>query len=410
MAALRAPRADRDPRRAPRLPRRPRRGRAALGARRLPQPGPWDQRPPRDDRHHQRVRAGGRRCCSACSPPRGARTLAVEDPSAVGRRPPDRATPSAWTWSACRSATTACAWTPCRDLDADVLILTPSHQWPTGGVLSPEARAAVLAWSQRTGALVLEDDYDAEYRYDRAPIGAIQGLDPERVAYAGTASKTLAPGLRLGWLILPPTARRAVRRGQAARRPRLPHPRPAHLRRLPLAGPVRPSPAAHAPRLPLPPRRPAGRPRAAPSRFATRRDRRRAAPGDVAARRSRRGDGDRGRRPRRSRRRRRLALPALPGAARRSHLRLLEPQRAAHRATASAAWPAPSRASARSRPRQPGQRRSGQPHLAGRRAKLGQRVMGVWSRGRRRLRDARAPDSPAPPGRTLPDGRTRSVA
>jgi GntR family transcriptional regulator/MocR family aminotransferase len=88
-------------------------------------------------------------------------------------------------------------------LDADVLVLTPSHQWPTGGVLSPQARAAVLAWAQRTGALVVEDDYDAEYRYDRAPVGAIQGLDPERVAYAGTASKTLAPGFRLGWLIAP---------------------------------------------------------------------------------------------------------------------------------------------------------------------------------------------------------------
>ena len=70
-------------------------------------------------------------------------------------------------------------------------------------MLSPQARAAVLAWAQRTGALVLEDDYDAEYRYDRAPIGAMQGLDPDRVAYAGTASKTLAPGFRLGWLILP---------------------------------------------------------------------------------------------------------------------------------------------------------------------------------------------------------------
>jgi len=70
-------------------------------------------------------------------------------------------------------------------------------------VLSPDARAAVLAWAQRTKALILEDDYDAEYRYDRAPVGAIQGLDPDRVAYAGTASKTLAPGFRLGWIILP---------------------------------------------------------------------------------------------------------------------------------------------------------------------------------------------------------------
>jgi GntR family transcriptional regulator / MocR family aminotransferase len=88
--------------------------------------------------------------------------------------------------------------------DADAVILTPSHQWPTGAVLSADARAAVVAWAQRTGALVIEDDYDAEYRYDRAPIGAIQGLAPDQVVYAGTASKTLAPGFRLGWFVLPP--------------------------------------------------------------------------------------------------------------------------------------------------------------------------------------------------------------
>ncbi|MDN3359832.1 PLP-dependent aminotransferase family protein [Actinomadura sp. DC4] len=88
-------------------------------------------------------------------------------------------------------------------LDADVLVLTPSHQWPTGGVLSAESRAAVLRWAARRDALVVEDDYDAEYRYDRAPVGAIQGLAPDRVVYAGTASKTLAPGLRIGWLVVP---------------------------------------------------------------------------------------------------------------------------------------------------------------------------------------------------------------
>jgi GntR family transcriptional regulator/MocR family aminotransferase len=88
-------------------------------------------------------------------------------------------------------------------LQADALILTPSHQWPTGAVLSANARAAIVAWAQRTGALIVEDDYDAEYRYDRAPIGAIQGLVPDQVAYAGTASKTLAPGFRLGWFVLP---------------------------------------------------------------------------------------------------------------------------------------------------------------------------------------------------------------
>ncbi len=87
--------------------------------------------------------------------------------------------------------------------DADLVVLTPSHQWPTGAVLSAEARAAVLSWAARRDALVVEDDYDAEYRYDRHPIGAMQGLAPERVAYAGTASKTLAPGLRLGWFVLP---------------------------------------------------------------------------------------------------------------------------------------------------------------------------------------------------------------
>jgi GntR family transcriptional regulator / MocR family aminotransferase len=133
---------------------------------------------------------------------RGARTVAVEDPSAS-----DDARPIA------QGLGLNVVGVPVGDdgvrmdavaeLNADVLILTPSHQWPTGGVLSPQARAAVLGWAQRTGALVLEDDYDAEYRYDRAPIGAMQGLDPDRVAYAGTASKTLAPGFRLGWLILP---------------------------------------------------------------------------------------------------------------------------------------------------------------------------------------------------------------
>ena len=133
---------------------------------------------------------------------RGARTVAVEDPSAS-----DDARPIA------QAQGMNVVGVPVGDdgvrvdavtaLGADFLILTPSHQWPTGGVLSPQARAAVLTWAQRTGALILEDDYDAEYRYDRAPIGAMQGLDPGRVAYAGTASKTLAPGFRLGWLILP---------------------------------------------------------------------------------------------------------------------------------------------------------------------------------------------------------------
>jgi GntR family transcriptional regulator/MocR family aminotransferase len=83
-------------------------------------------------------------------------------------------------------------------------IVTPAHQSPTGVALSAPRRAALLAWSARTDALVVEDDYDAEYRYDRAPLGALQGMAPDRVAYLGTVSKTLAPALRLGWMVLPP--------------------------------------------------------------------------------------------------------------------------------------------------------------------------------------------------------------
>src|SRR5215208_2152307 len=87
--------------------------------------------------------------------------------------------------------------------DVDAVVVTPAHQFPTGVVLSPKRRAALLEWAERRDALVVEDDYDAEFRYDRAPVGALKGLAPERVAYLGSASKTLAPALRLGWLIAP---------------------------------------------------------------------------------------------------------------------------------------------------------------------------------------------------------------
>lgn len=89
-------------------------------------------------------------------------------------------------------------------VEADALLATPAHQMPLGGVLAPERRAAVLAWAERRGAYVIEDDYDAEHRYDREPVGALQGLAPERVIYAGCASKILAPALRIGWLVVPP--------------------------------------------------------------------------------------------------------------------------------------------------------------------------------------------------------------
>jgi GntR family transcriptional regulator / MocR family aminotransferase len=85
----------------------------------------------------------------------------------------------------------------------DAVMITPAHQFPLGVVLAPERRAALLDWAANLGAVILEDDYDAEYRYDRQPVGAVQGLAPELVAYAGSTSKTLAPGLRLGWLVVP---------------------------------------------------------------------------------------------------------------------------------------------------------------------------------------------------------------
>jgi GntR family transcriptional regulator / MocR family aminotransferase len=88
-------------------------------------------------------------------------------------------------------------------LAAQAVIVTPAHQYPTGVVLSPGRRAALLEWAVRNNAIVIEDDYDAEYRYDRDPVGALQGLAPDHVIYAGSASKILAPGLRLGWLLPP---------------------------------------------------------------------------------------------------------------------------------------------------------------------------------------------------------------
>src|SRR5918999_2602281 len=88
-------------------------------------------------------------------------------------------------------------------VEVGAVMITPAHQFPLGVVLAPARRAALLDWAAHTGAVVLEDDYDAEYRYDRQPVGAVQGLAPELVAYAGSTSKTLAPGLRLGWLVVP---------------------------------------------------------------------------------------------------------------------------------------------------------------------------------------------------------------
>ncbi|MFC8762735.1 PLP-dependent aminotransferase family protein [Streptomyces sp. NPDC057193] len=83
------------------------------------------------------------------------------------------------------------------------VVVTPSHQFPSGISWSAERRGALLDWARAVDGYVLEDDYDGDFRYDRAPVGALQGLDPERVVYAGSVSKSLAPGLRLGWMLVP---------------------------------------------------------------------------------------------------------------------------------------------------------------------------------------------------------------
>jgi GntR family transcriptional regulator / MocR family aminotransferase len=90
-----------------------------------------------------------------------------------------------------------------RDELVDAVALAPAHQFPTGAVLCASRRLTLVEWARARDALIVEDDYDAEYRYDRQPIGSLQGLAPEHVVYAGSTSKTLAPAVRLGWLVLP---------------------------------------------------------------------------------------------------------------------------------------------------------------------------------------------------------------
>ena len=95
------------------------------------------------------------------------------------------------------------------DLDADpavrAVVVSPTHQFPTGVVLSAERRAALLAWARRVDGLILEDDYDAEFRYDRRPVGTMQGADRSRVVLLGSVSKTLSPALGIGWVVAPPS-------------------------------------------------------------------------------------------------------------------------------------------------------------------------------------------------------------
>jgi GntR family transcriptional regulator / MocR family aminotransferase len=87
--------------------------------------------------------------------------------------------------------------------DRRAVVMTPAHQFPLGGPLHPRRRASAVEWARRVDGLVLEDDYDGEFRYDRQPVGAVQGLDPEHVVYLGTSSKALSPALRIAWMVLP---------------------------------------------------------------------------------------------------------------------------------------------------------------------------------------------------------------
>jgi GntR family transcriptional regulator/MocR family aminotransferase len=129
-------------------------------------------------------------------------TLAFEDPGAVRS-----------TTSQAAAAGVAAVPVPVDEdgLDVEALdrsgaravLVTPAHQWPTGVVLAGHRRQELLAWARRRDGLVIEDDYDAEFRYDRDPVGSLQGLDPGHVVSLGTVSKSLAPALRLGWLVAP---------------------------------------------------------------------------------------------------------------------------------------------------------------------------------------------------------------
>ena len=137
---------------------------------------------------------------------------------------------------------------------AQVVVVTPAHQSPTGVVLSPARRHALTDWT-RQGGYVIEDDYDSEFRYDSEPVGVLQGLAPDQVFLLGTASKSLAPAVRLGWVHAPAPLAPAVAAREGDERPRLVHAGPARPGHLAHHRPVRPSPAADAHRLRCPPHR-----------------------------------------------------------------------------------------------------------------------------------------------------------
>jgi GntR family transcriptional regulator/MocR family aminotransferase len=131
----------------------------------------------------------------------GTTRIAVEDPGSIGLR--DQLTASGLTCVAVPVDGEGMQVDALAASGVRAVVVTPAHQFPTGAVTSPPRRHALLEWARSCGGLVVEDDYDAEFRYDRSPIGALQGLGPDVVLYGGSVSKTLAPGVRLGWLVVP---------------------------------------------------------------------------------------------------------------------------------------------------------------------------------------------------------------
>lgn len=132
---------------------------------------------------------------------RGARRVAVEDPA--WPRIPQAVTQAGLQTVPVRVDADGLILEELEKADADAVVVSPAHQYPTGVVMSARRRSGLITWARRRGALIVEDDYDAEYRYGREPVASLQGMAPDCVAYAGTTSKTLAPGLRLAWILVP---------------------------------------------------------------------------------------------------------------------------------------------------------------------------------------------------------------